>query len=170
MLAIITGPLRLLSKAILANDSTTQLALGFTLGMVIGMVPKANLIAVALGVLLCSVKVNRAMGLLAACAFSWIGTFADPFTHKLGLKVLQLESLQSTYAALFELPLGPWIGFHNSVVIGSLLLGLYVTYPVYWFSYVTCARMRPVVARHLRRFRVNQLATAVNVGSKWGTS
>jgi multisubunit Na+/H+ antiporter MnhE subunit len=30
--------------------------------------------------------------------------------------------------------LGPWLGFNNTIVTGSLLLGLYLAYPVYWLT------------------------------------
>ena len=35
---------------------------------------------------------------------------------------------------IFNWPLGPWIGFNNTVVTGTLLIGLYVAYPTYWFT------------------------------------
>ena len=43
--------------------------------------------------------------------------------------------------ATFNLPLGPWLGFNNTVVAGSFLLGLYISYPVYWS---TCLLFRTI--------------------------
>jgi uncharacterized protein (TIGR03546 family) len=131
-LSAIVAPLRRLIQALLANNSSSQLAAGFALGMIIGLVPKGNLIALLLCVLLFSMRCNRGTAVLAAVLFSFVGTWTDAFTHKLGVMVLGAQSLQAAYAWIISLPLGPWLGFHNTVVTGSLLLGLYLAYPVYW--------------------------------------
>jgi uncharacterized protein (TIGR03546 family) len=129
-----------------AGDSPHRLAAGFTLGMMLGLVPKANLIAVALCVLLLSLRVNKGLGVAAAVAFSLVGTWADSFTHKVGASVLASDTLQSTYAWLYGLPLGPWLGFHNTVVTGSLAVGAYLAYPTYWLVRTACCRLQKAVA------------------------
>jgi uncharacterized protein (TIGR03546 family) len=131
--------------ALLACDSPGQLAGGFALGMIIGLVPKGNLIALSLCVLIFSMRCNKGLAIVAAVIFSSVATWTDPFAHKLGQTVLGLEPLQATYASLFELPLGPWLGFNNTVVAGSLLLGLYVAYPVYWLVWLICSMIRSAV-------------------------
>jgi uncharacterized protein (TIGR03546 family) len=121
-------------RALLASNAPEQLALGFTIGMVIGLVPKGNLIALSLCVLLFSMRCNKGLGLAAAVAFSFVGAWTDPFAHRLGLAALSFEPLQAKCASIFHVPLGPWLGLNNTVVTGSLLIGLYVAYPVYWIT------------------------------------
>lgn len=128
-------PLRLVVHALVAHDTANQLALGFALGMLLGLMPKGNLIAVSLFVLLFSLRVNKGMSLLAALAFSWVGPALDPIADKLGAHVLTAGTMQPTYAALFQLPLGPWFDFNNTVVVGSLVIGVWAFYPAYWLSY-----------------------------------
>ena len=134
MLSDLTAILRRTVRALLASNAPEQLAAGFTLGMVIGLVPKSNLIALSLCVLLFSLRCNKGIGLLAAVAFSFVGAWTDPFAHRVGMSVLDCQSLQASYASVFNLPLGPWLGFNNTVVTGSLVIGLYVAYPVYWIT------------------------------------
>jgi uncharacterized protein (TIGR03546 family) len=153
MLDDVLRPVRRIVSALVAHDAPGQLALGFALGMVIGLVPKGNLIALSLVVLLFSLRVNKGAGLLAALIFSWLGPALDPFADKLGAHVLTAPALQSTYAALFQMPLGPWFEFHNTVVVGSLLVGLWALYPVYWLSYLAFdwnQRRRGLAAATLR--------------------
>jgi uncharacterized protein (TIGR03546 family) len=126
--------MRLAATILLANGSQRQLAVGATLGMILGLVPKDNLIAAGLFLLLLMLKVNKGVGLSAAVLFSFLGPMADPFTHKLGRLVLGYEPLQGAFAALYDAPLAPWLGFNNTVVMGSLLVGLYAAYPVYWLT------------------------------------
>jgi uncharacterized protein (TIGR03546 family) len=121
-------------RSLLAANAPGQLAAGFTLGMIIGVMPKSNLIALSLCVLLFSLRCNKGLGLAAAIAFSFVSPWTDPFAHKLGLMVLSIDSMQATYASAFNMPLGPWLEFNNTVVAGSLLMGLYVAYPVFWVT------------------------------------
>lgn len=118
----------------LASNAPGQLAVGFTIGMIVGFVPKGNLVALSLCVLLFSMRCNKGLGLAAAVAFSFVGPWTDPFAHRLGLAALSLKPLQSTYASIFNLPLGPWLGLNNTVVVGSLLIGIYLAYPVFWIT------------------------------------
>jgi len=135
-------PVRSIFRSLLAHDAPDQLAAGFALGMVLGLVPKGNLIAVSLLVLLFSLRVNVGMGLLAAFVFSWVGPVLDPFADKLGSYVLTAPTMQPTYAKLFQLPLGPWFEFDNTIVVGSLLIGLYASYPVFWCADLVCRRFQ----------------------------
>jgi uncharacterized protein (TIGR03546 family) len=138
-------------QALLVSDSPNQLAAGFTLGVVIGLLPKGNLIAVSLCVLLFSLRVNKGLALVAAVLFSTLAPLADSFSHKLGLALLSLNALQPTYALALSVPLGPWLQFHNTVVAGSLAIGLYIAYPVYWFSNVLCTWLRPFASAWIKQ-------------------
>ena len=134
MLSVAIAALRKFCRALLASNAPEHLALGFTIGMVIGLVPKGNLIALSLCVLLFSMRCNKGLGLAVAVMFSFVGTWTDPFAHRVGLAALNFEPIQATYASVFKLPLGPWLGFNNTIVTGSLLMGLYLAYPVYWLT------------------------------------
>jgi uncharacterized protein (TIGR03546 family) len=142
MFSAFVAPVRKFVQALVASNSPGQLAAGFTLGMIIGLVPKNNLIALSLCVLLFSLRCNKGLALLAAVLFAYVTTWTDPFAHKLGLAVLSMPSMQANYASAFALPLGPWVGFHNTVVLGSLVLGLYVSYPVFWLTKTSCAAIQ----------------------------
>ena len=169
MLALIHQALQQLRRIATFHTAPAQLALGFTIGALIGLLPKENLIVGFLGMLLCMLHVSKPAGCLGMCAFMWLGAVTDPFAHKLGLRVLQYEPLQSTYAAMYNMPLGPWLGFNNTVVIGSLLLGVYFSYPVYWLSYAICWRVQRWQRERARRQSARQLADGMNVGAHWGS-
>jgi uncharacterized protein (TIGR03546 family) len=149
MLSAVVTPLRSIVGGLLASNSAGQLAAGFAVGMIIGLVPKGNLIALSLCVLLFSLRCNKGLAILAAVLFSCVGTWTDPFAHKLGLAVLTMPAMQTTYASIFSLPLGPWLGFDNTVVTGSLLLGLYLAYPVYWAVGLICSAIQSLTATRL---------------------
>lgn len=170
MLSLVIRPLRNIAAVLVANESPRQIAIGIALGVVIGLVPKGNLLAIALMVLLCSLRVNRTAGLLTACVFSWISVMADSFTHKLGAKILATESLQPVYAWVYELPLGPWIGINNTVVVGSLAMGLYVAYPSYLLAKLLLDRYHAPIAAWIRRTRIARWLLGADVTSRFGLS
>ena len=123
---------RRIVQAAVAGSSPHEIAAGFTLGMVLGLVPKGNLIAVTLCIVLFSLRFNKGVGLAAVAIFSFVSPWADPLTHKIGLWALTVDSMQPVYASVFNLPLGPWVGIQNTVVAGTLILGAYAAYPAYW--------------------------------------
>lgn len=159
-------PLRQFAGALIGNDSPRQLAAGVTIGMMLGFVPKGNLIAVVLMVLLLALKVNRAAGLVAALFVSAVSVVFDRFAHLIGKQVLETAWLQSTFATVYDLPLGPWLGFDNTVVMGSLLMAIYFSYPCYFFSLCAFQAWQPKAASFLRRHRVTRVLLGFELTAK----
>lgn len=168
MLSLLLGPLRHTVKTLLANDSPRQIAAGVALGVMLGLVPKGNLIAVSLAVLLFGLRVNKSAGLAAAAAVSSVGLWADPFFHRLGAKLLAMPGMQDAYAWLYDLPLGPWLGFNNTVVMGSVVTGLYLCYPVYLTVKLLLDRFQTPVVQWLMRYRVARALLGLDLSSRLG--
>jgi uncharacterized protein (TIGR03546 family) len=156
-------PLRLLAKALTQQDSPRQVAHGVALGALVGLVPKDNLTAIALMTVLCAARLNLGAGLLSAFAFSWIGLLVDPLSHRLGLWLLQQESLAAGWTWLYNLPVVPWTRFNNTVVLGSFVIGLALYYPLLRLSEPLIARVKPRLEERLRRYRVVQAL----LGAEW---
>ena len=160
------APLRTFVSILLAHDSSRQVAVGVAIGVCLGLVPKATLVAVLLGVLLCAVRVNRGAGLTVAALISPLAPMLDPFTHKLGLKVLTIPSLQPAYAWFYDTPLGPWWGLHNSVVCGSLLVGLYLSYPIYLATRGLVNRIRPRAVKWILKYKLGRVLLGAQLTDK----
>lgn len=154
MLSFLLRPVRFLFRALIDQDSPKQLAWGFALGAMIGLIPKGNLLAIGLMTAVCACRVNLASVGLGAFVFSWIGVLTDPLTHRWGLHLLQQESLHSTWVYLYDLPVVPWTRFNNTVVLGSFLLGLMVVLPLFLVTYPVAKRWQPPLADRLRKYRL----------------
>lgn len=163
------GSFRSVVTALLANDSTRQIAAGVTIGAVLGLLPKATLLAAFFAVALAALRVNRAAGLAAAGVVAAITPWLDPVLHWLGLRVLGVPSFQPFFAWLYDAPLGPWIGFHNSVGMGALLVGVYLAYPLYLIVRSLLDRLRPRLVRQLERYRIARLLLGADVATRWGS-
>jgi uncharacterized protein (TIGR03546 family) len=72
MLSLALRPVRHFAQALIANDSPRQVAWGFVLGMMIGLVPKGNLTAILLGMLLLGLRVNKPAGLVGIGVFMYV--------------------------------------------------------------------------------------------------
>ncbi|MCA9209934.1 MAG: TIGR03546 family protein [Planctomycetales bacterium] len=143
---------RYLRSAAKSVDTPRQLAAGVALGMLLGIVPKGNLIAVFVSMLIFGTRVNAAAAMIAAVAFSLIAAYTDGLTHPIGNWLLAHPSLQTTWRKLYDVPLVPWTSFNNTVVLGSFVAGLALTAPSYQIS------LRLFTRWHLRRQAKAKLA------------
>jgi len=159
--------IRLLAGVLKANVSPKQLALGVAMGMLLGLVPKGNLIAIALTTALFASRVHLGSAAVASIGFSWIGLLLDPLSDRLGEVILTWGPFQPLFARLYELPLVPWTMFNNTVVCGSLIIGLLAFYPVYRASRWGFERYAPVASEKLKRYRVYHVLFGTDLITSW---
>lgn len=143
---------KMLIAAIRGSDSPNQVAFGVALGMMIGLLPKDSLLAYFFGLFVFATSVNLLATSLSAFCFMWIAALCDPLSHQLGHFVLTYPSLQTTWLWLYEQPIVPWTRFNNTVVMGSLLVGLCCMYPVFLVSKSMFIRYAPQVNAWMVRF------------------
>lgn len=161
-------PLRIFTQILAGNDSPRQTAWGFALGMMVGLLPKGNLLAIALAMLLCGLRVNRAAALLAIGVFSYVGWALDDFANHFGGLVLMWPPAQPHFHWLYDQPLGPWLGFNNTLVMGQFLIGLYFFYPAYALARAIAIRVQPRMQSLIQRYRVLRWLRGAEVGAQWG--
>lgn len=154
MLGMILQPVYAFTKLLATGDSPRQVAAGFVLGMLIGLIPKGNLTALLLSTLLLMLNVNLAAGIIAAVLFSCIGPAIDPFAHRLGWSLLGKASLNSFWTWLFHIPGMAWTRLNNTVVLGNLLIGAWAAWPVYRLALPGATWLLPRWRRLLGRLRL----------------
>jgi len=132
-------------------DTTRQLAIGTTFGMLLGIMPKDTAFVILFALILLLSHGNLLAGAISAIAFSWIGWCLEPATHTVGLSVLSIEVLQPYFAEFQSMPLGPWFRIENTVVMGSLIIGLIAVLPCYKISYMLLDKYRETLVKILTR-------------------
>jgi uncharacterized protein (TIGR03546 family) len=168
MFSLALRPLRQFAQALIANDSPRQVAVGFVIGMMIGLVPKGNLTAVLLGMMLLGLRVNKPAGLLGIGVFTYLGLFMDAFAHRVGSTALAWEPLRATHSWLFESAVSPLFGWNNTVVVGQLLIGMYLAYPAYWLMQRFAVKVQAPVSAWLMRYKAMRWLRGAEIGSQWG--
>ena len=119
-------------KILRAGENPGQVAGGFALGTLLGLSPGFTLQELIVWLLLLLFNVNIAAALLALTLVSLVAYLVDPLIHQLGYVVLvQVDALQGLWTSLYNAPVAPLTRFNNTVVMGSLVLGLLCVVPVY---------------------------------------
>ena len=162
------GPLRYVVRTLTEETSPRQMSLGIALGMIVGLVPKDNLTAILCLFILCASRVNLGLGFLSAFIFSWIGYLLDPVSHFVGFKILTATSLNEWFTWFFDHPVVPWTNLNNTVVLGSLVVGILLFLPVYRTCLPITAKYSPSVEKRLKKFRLVQILWGIELGSGLG--
>lgn len=107
-------------------------AAGFAVGAMLGLIPKGNLLGIFFFLLFFLTTVDKGAALIAAALWTPIGLILDPIAHRIGYALLSVSSLKGLWSALYNMPVVPWTGFNNTVVLGQAVLGL-ILFPVNFF-------------------------------------
>ena len=167
LFAYLRQPMDFVTSLLTDAASPSQMALGFSLGMLVGLVPKGNLTAGLLAVVVLAVRANLATAGLATLLFSWLGVLADPLTHRLGLALLSNDGARPFWDWLYRLPLVPWLQVHNTVVLGNLLCGLALFLPVYALGRPAAERFMPWAVDRWQRWRLKWAVPAARWLARW---
>jgi len=125
-------------KALRSNQAPNEIAWGFVLGMIIGITPLWNLHNLLLIVLIIILRVNGAMAAAGFLLFSVFAFLLDPLFHSLGYWLL-------TGIA--------------TLVLGSLVVALLLTAPMFFLVRWGVVQYRSGLASHVQKFRIVQIIT-----------
>jgi uncharacterized protein (TIGR03546 family) len=145
-------PIRLLFTALVMESTPRQMALGLALGVCVGLVPKGNLLAIILGVLLAATRVNLAIAGFAIVICAFVSGVFDSVFDSIGGYLLQISWMQGIYTELANMPFVPWTDFNNSIVMGSFVSGLLLIWPVYRGSRPLFEKYMEKFSKHARRW------------------
>ncbi|KAA5545273.1 TIGR03546 family protein [Roseiconus nitratireducens] len=130
-------------KAIAGRRFPHQLAGGVALGVLLGIIPHGNLLAVLVLLTVLSFRVNHAMLGVVAIVVSFGAAFLDPYSHRVGDYLLSHPTGLSIAQQAWALPLVPWTDLNNTVVLGSFTIGLFSTGPIFLLALPLFRRMAP---------------------------
>lgn len=165
----ILRPLRLLLKALVIESTPSQMSFGLALGVMLGMVPKGNLLAVALGFCVAATRVNLAIAACAAVAVTFSSSWLDSTFDRVGGFVLEQPSLRGFWEAVYDTPMMPWTDFNNSIVMGSFVCGLLLVLPIHFVSRPVFQKYSEKLARHIRHWWITRVLLGIELADRLGT-
>lgn len=126
---------RTLSRHTITGNLRAQFALGISLGLMIGTIPKDSLLPWALGLFTLLLPVNLGATLIAIAIGSLLSVCMDAFAHSIGQIVLSNTTALSYLVRGFELPLFAWTRLNNTVVMGLTTIGVLSAIPAYLIAH-----------------------------------
>ena len=120
-----------LRKAIAGRRYPHQLAGGVALGVLLGIIPLGNLLALFVLLVVLCFRVNHAIAAIVAVATCFGAVHLDPYSHAVGQYVLSNPTGNQIATRAWALPLIPWTDLNNTVVLGSFLIGLLAVPPIF---------------------------------------
>lgn len=159
-----------LLMALNSNAKASQLAAGFACGLLLAIVPSANLLWFIIFAITFFLKIHRGMQLLIIALFKLIAPLAAVYLDRLGYAVLTFEPLQGFFTSLYNMPLAPFTRFNTTLVTGGLSAGLLLWLPVFLLILLLVkvyrAKLAPLwanskLARHLKKLPLLQKISAL---------
>ena len=129
--------IRLVAKLLAVLNSNTkpfQVGAGIEFGLLLALLPAANLFFVAVVLVVFLVRVHLSITIISFLALSLVVPVFDGLLNRLGHWVLTMPALQELFRAAYAVPIVPLTKFHNTLVAGSLLTGLLLWVPAAFLS------------------------------------
>ncbi len=133
-------------KTLNSDGTPGQIAAGIAIGAVLGLTPINNPHNLILFGIALITRVSLSGVFLGWALFIPVGFLLDPLFHGIGAQLLlNTPSLTSLWEKWYNTPVLALTNFNNTIVLGSFLVWLVLSLPVFFLSRVGVERYR----RHL---------------------
>ena len=140
-----------------SEASPMQISVAISLAMIVGFTPLLSFHNILVVLILLSFRINLAAFLLALGLFSAIAYLLDPVFHNVGLSLLQNESLQATWVAMYNSVFWRLAHFNNTLVMGSLAISLLAFVPLVLILNIAIKQYRNHFLAFLNKSRIARL-------------
>ncbi len=152
---LLTALARLIA-ALNANRREGEIAWATVLGIALALVPLGNLVWAALFVVTFLAKVNLGIALLVFGVFTPPALLLDSSLDAIGYRVLTAAELQDVLTATYNAPFGPFLGIHNTSVVGALIVSTALAVPVYFLCRIIVRYYRDTLRAKIAASRIVQ--------------
>ena len=148
-------------KTLHSDGSPAQIALGVALGAALGLTPIMNVHNVVVLALLAVLNVSFGAGMLAWALFVPLGFALDPLFDRVGRWLLvDMPALRPLWTTWDNVPGLALTNFNNSVVLGSVVVWIALSLPIFLIARVAVLAYRATLGERLRRSHVYRAVTA----------
>ena len=149
-----------LIKVLNAEGNPTQISLGFTAGLIIGLTPLWSLHNLLLAFLVFLFRVNLSAFFLSWAFFSGIAYIADPAMDQLGTALLTSSALQDMWTSMYNQTMWRIAHFNNTLTLGSLIAAVAIAVPMVFVSNFLIKNYRLHILAWVRKSRIAQFLKA----------
>jgi len=160
VISIIARILRVLNS----ETAPAQIAAAVILALFMGLSPLGSPHNLFILLLVLVMRVNLSLFLVSLALFSGIAWLLDPYMHDFGLALLQTSALEGLWTSLYNSGFWRFIGFNNTLVLGSVVMAAILAIPLYFLVTFLVRNYRERLRERVLRSRI-MLAFK---GNKWG--
>ena len=155
-----------LFRALNSNSKPSEIANALCLGLILGFMPKNNLLWYVLFVLFLFVRINKGAYVIAMALGALTSPLLDPIFNRVGYAVLTFAPLEPIFSRLLDVPFVGFTRFNNTIVCGSLVCGIICYVPLFFLAIVSIKRWRTVAAGAIKNSKIGKAIGALPVISK----
>lgn len=137
-----------------SETGTNQLASGLACGLILGFSPFLSIQTFLILFLVFFFRIQLGAAFLAAFFFKFIAYLFDPLADQLGRSVLEAPALRPLFVQMYNMPLVPLTRFNNSIVMGSMVVGLILVIPAFFLFRLLILKYRETVVARLKGTRL----------------
>ncbi len=141
-------------KSLNSNSHPGEIAHAVCLALILGFMPKTNLLWYILSVLFIFMRINRGCLVVFTFLFALIAPCFDNIFDTWGYAILNFEPLISVFSKLLDIPFIALTKFNNSIVMGSLAYSLVCYIPLYFIVRIFVKYWRQLLAPAVRKTKV----------------
>ncbi len=143
--------------ALNANAHPGDIAHGVSLGLLLALVPKTNLLWVFLFLFILFIRMNKGAFFLSLILLAFVVPFADVAVEAAGYGVLSLPFLEGIYTTMSNTPFVGLTRFNNSMVAGGLVAGIILYLPVYALCRLFVDKYRTVLQPKIANSKITKV-------------
>ncbi len=140
--------------AISSNTDPGAIAAGFSAGILLGFMPKDNLLWALISIFILFLYIQRGTFLIAMLLGSALAGVLDPSFDSLGRLILTNEKLIPYFASALEIPFVSLTKFNNSIVMGSFTIGVLIYLPLFYLIKLLVILWRKYIAQTVQKILV----------------
>jgi uncharacterized protein (TIGR03546 family) len=131
-----------------SDKGTNQIAAGVACGLILGFAPAFSLQTVLVIFVLFFFRIQIGAATLSAFFFAFVAWLLDPIHNRVGMAILENESLNPLFTHMYNMPIVPFTRFYNSIVMGSAVVSIILALPTFFIAKLFIAKYREhIVAR-----------------------
>lgn len=140
--------------AISSNTRPGAIAHAVSCGVLLGFMPKDNLLWYILFIFILFMNIQRGAYALSILLGAALTVFLDPLFDSVGYSILTVESMKPYYASLLDIPFVAFTKFNNTVVMGSFVCGVAAYIPLYVLARLFVWTWRKYLAEKVRKLKI----------------
>jgi uncharacterized protein (TIGR03546 family) len=147
-------PIAKLIIALNSNLGRKQIAMGFSWGVLLGLIPAGNVLWIVLFAVSFLFKHHHASKILLFAILKLASPAVAPIVDIAGWELLHIEALQPLFTSLYNMPFVPYTKFNNTLVAGGLVGGLILWLPVFALAFLLVTLYRNTLAPKIRESKL----------------